>query len=855
MGEDLELPDESEARMLNEQTADNFAAGRRAEGMTDEELQSIPAPQRSRLAQDARDDAESQMPLFEDEDGREENPQAVVARVHENHNKFTKAVMAAMEKAGHTRLAAATRAIDLFVSSGKSVIRMRAKRAGAPEVGDDLVRDINLYGAITQTIAGDYSKRYDAIVRKHKLTQEEHDNMVLVLEEAKRRIDETDPKSPMVPVTPLNDKPGQAERIRAAVDDVRKFLGDDVFDLLATNRVYTPFYDENGKRRMRLFADQLKNPRYWPHKYDYDRKIILRDPQTGQLLPAITLRELIKPRKELGEARYEQIVRSLMRARGLTRPEVEDWLANRPRDYPLMGNVEKPREVNMPYYRTDQSAMHDYLYGIGEIVARTQVFGQELVKLNEKIRKVPDPKERQGIRDVFESLLKPSRWEPDTRALVSLGSDLSVWMKMHLSAIKVPFHAAHIAPRLPVKGITTLGMATAKVSASAAKALGRSILTLSKSPRETREWAQFSGASLEQMNAQLRADLGVRRGATQKFLEITQFHNAYNVVRELAAAAARIWLDHTALPALVRMARRSARLREGIVAGQVRLTSRRTEIIRRGLRDVMLLDDDRIDKAVAAKLADKKSTGWTQEDYARASAAFANRIAFTGDPTEVPGYWRFRDQEHPNKDNAWAVLRITTLLHSFMFKTAAMLKDSMWEEVKRGNPRPLIPFFALYPVLGFLMAEINDLLKMHPHTEYQWWKDPKHHTLAQMTQRYLYDLSYPIAMAELWAVSMAYSGDAAMWRAAEVMFGPEIVDFLRTFVGLPVSWVRAKTSYSQREAIRNWLIGEVSLLRYPIEFEEYMTGYDRAKERKKARSHGGGRKKSSEDLDRYRTPL
>ena len=49
---------------------------------------------------------------------------------------------------------------------------------------------------------------------------------------------------------------------------------------------------------------------------------------------------------------------------GMSEAEVEDWLLARRRDVPLVGNVERLREAEMPFYRTDPEAMIGYLEGV-----------------------------------------------------------------------------------------------------------------------------------------------------------------------------------------------------------------------------------------------------------------------------------------------------------------------------------------------------------------------------------------------------------------------------------------------------------------------------------------------------------
>ena len=116
-------------------------------------------------------------------------------------------------------------------------------------------------------MAGPFQSRYYDIAKK--LTPEEHDNMWLAKEGATRK----NAAGVKVPVEPMNEKVVQA------VKDTTKLL-QDVKDLMARERIYTEFYDEDTGRRVAVpFAEQVDDPKYMPHRYDYERKITLVDPE------------------------------------------------------------------------------------------------------------------------------------------------------------------------------------------------------------------------------------------------------------------------------------------------------------------------------------------------------------------------------------------------------------------------------------------------------------------------------------------------------------------------------------------------------------------------------------------------
>ena len=233
---DMELPESTEAKIQNDERAEDFAQGNGASELTQGELQSIPAPERVQTAESVQTLAEG---------AAKDNPEAPRAAVRRTWDNAGKLLKAAQElppsKAG--------RSVNwIWFTHGREIIRRSAARAGRAQLGEEMARDIARYHVETGNVAGPFQSRYYDIAKK--LTPEEHDNMWLVKEGATRK----NAAGVKVPVQPMNEKVVQA------VKDTTKLL-QDVKDLMAKESIYTEFYDEDTGRRVAVpFAEQVDDP-------------------------------------------------------------------------------------------------------------------------------------------------------------------------------------------------------------------------------------------------------------------------------------------------------------------------------------------------------------------------------------------------------------------------------------------------------------------------------------------------------------------------------------------------------------------------------------------------------------------
>jgi hypothetical protein len=293
-----------------------------------------------------------------------------------------------------------------------------------------------------------------------------------------------------------------------------------------------------------------------------------------------------------------------------------------------------------------------------------------------------------------------------------------VMTKMSFSAAKVPFHALHTSLILKQFRPVLYG-----------------VLMAGGNYKEMLERATLSGALAEQIRAEAILEHGTDLKLANTMLSATGFNWLYKLDRIVANTAAQHWMEKYALPKMVKKAKSSAHIREQ-------------------LRDKLLIDEANIDRAI--------QTGrWTKEDLQRGGVALANKAMFTHDPTELPPAWRARADD-PVSDNVSAMARMATILKSFTFKTAALLKEQLVDEAKKGNFRPWIPFLLAYPIAGEALRAFSAAAT----TPFQWGlqKDEKtalqkyidglkelfdDPTAAHLAQRWLDDVAHATALTML----------------------------------------------------------------------------------------------------------
>lgn len=516
--------------------------------------------------------------------------------------------------------------------NGRQQIESNAAMAGRADIGRSIHNDILDYHATGQGITGRYISDWYKVKKEiGGISKKEFRTMVMVKE---------------------GKIPSPSEKISKAVagltgifNGVRQTMEDRGIE----NKRYI-----DGKPTFVTFADIPENPNFFPHRWNHAEKIEVTDPTTGET-ESFTLAQLIGG--TLGEQRRNRILAAISKEHGISIAEVEDWLQQRKTRTPVAGNIERSRQANMPFYRMDESALFEYLDNVGEVLAREEVFGQDRGKLDGKVSQIPNAKSRETINNIMDSLLSPAPWS-NTRMqqLYRKFTTANVLMKMTFSTVKLPGHLAH----------------TMLVQGQVRQVL-KAVMQSAASPREARERALFSGALSDQVIAHAATDEGVSKGFANKMLNYTGFHAMYNVDRIIANKAAQNWMEKYALPRLIKK-------------------SKSSDYVRRQLKEIYLLPDEKIDAAI-------ENGRWSKEDIDRGGVALTNKTLFVNDPTEVHHSLRPNARSDMGQ-NMEVVIRTMTMLKGFTFRTAALLKERLFDEARQGNYRAWVPFILAYPVIG-----------------------------------------------------------------------------------------------------------------------------------------------------------
>lgn len=323
----------------------------------------------------------------------------------------------------------------------------------------------------------------------------------------------------------------------------------------------------------------------------------------------------------------------------------------------------------MPFYRKDRGAMVQYFEGVGEVLARTEQFGQKRELLDGKLQEIPNQHAYEVVRDIMKAYLEPRPWDSFLSKAYGHIAALEVTSKMMFSPIKVGFHLLHTGEVLNLRTLV------------------HGIIKTGLDYSEMRERALFAGAMTEQNRAaNMMEDTNTKLGAAHTFLNSVGFNKLYEMDRIAAFTTANLWMERYALPKLIKKGKSA-------------------DWIRRQLRDDLLLNDKQIDDAI-------KNGKWTEADLRHGGVSLVNKTLFTHDPTELPPLWRGRGEGRLSDDLHIAV-RVPLMLKSFTYKTADLLKERLVDNLFDGSiPMsvrlgPWIPFLMMYPMAGEAMKALS----------------------------------------------------------------------------------------------------------------------------------------------------
>jgi hypothetical protein len=505
-----------------------------------------------------------------------------------------------------------------------------------------------------------------------------------------------------------------------------------------------------------------------PHMYDYNKKITIRG-EDGEPI-VFTLRGLLD--MQPGDGKREAIVRQMMTKYEMRRSEVEDFLASKNRTVPLVGTVERPREVDLPWFRTDPQVLNAYFQGMGEVIARARYFGQDGSKLAGTIAQIPDQHARTRVKEAMDIALSPHRFGDEASAVVAFAANYGVTTKMTLSPLKVLGHSVHGAVVLNIKTFL------------------KGIVEVASDPKEALRFGRMASLTAAQDRIEMLHEFGVRnRSLGDKSLTWNGWNQLYKIGRIITGVQGKVFMEEA--------------------IGDL-IAKPDSPELRADLREWLLLDNAKIDAAIARGR-------WTEDDIRWGAKAFSDRIMFRGDPLELPTMWRAHSEGKPASQLGNGVVRMATLLKGYQFKTHALLKDAIWEKAKHGNFKPLLRAAMVEPLAGKMIWTLTALFTLN-HKYFEDMMKDKTHPLIYWLEQYVDSVAHQIGDSALAAALEAYMhgkvtlGDKIV---AEYFAGALATDLWRT-AKLPFVLYGKKSNKGRGSELRNYVVGTVPAARTPL---------------------------------------
>lgn len=407
---------------------------------------------------------------------------------------------------------------------------------------------------------------------------------------------------------------------------------------------------------------------YMPHKIDWDAKI--EDPLTKEVN---TLKEIMG--KTFSQAKRERMLQQIAGEMGITPAEAADYLNKMKTTPPVFGHIHRARTIDFPIYKQDLTTMMRYYEQAAGAIAREKVFGDDLSKLNAAIGKIPSENGRTTIQDLFQQHFRPQYWSTTYGKIYNRMAALEIFTKMNWSAIKVPFHLANVP----------LGLGGRPMP------LAKAIVDSFIHRKDFKENTAMAGTIIRQVNPLLLMEEG-SSSAAHWMLKKEGFEAAYRWGRAIAGSTARVYMEQYALDALKKGG-------DG------------AEEARRILKDRMLISDREIDAAA-------QRGSFSREALGTAQRAFANFTMFSErNPLQMPQYARLDTSrmQGAGTQNFHRAVRMAYLLQSFAVKFHSLIKETVYDEVKRGNYKPLAYLLVTTPILGQLLKGASSAIPSGVH--------------------------------------------------------------------------------------------------------------------------------------------
>jgi hypothetical protein len=491
---------------------------------------------------------------------------------------------------------------DYVVLNGRMLIANRGGDIGH-QIAYEMIPD---YQVRTGNIAGPWELRAMDIKNKYNLSKDDWSNLHYAVEGVQ---------------PPAND------RVAAAVRDIRQ-LNAEMAEATRKAGVTTEFFNRATGRM--AYSPIGEDPFYMPRYYE-----------PGTFEP--------------GSATRERIVQQIMQRDGVSLAEAESRMQKMRRDVPLAGTVERAREYDIPGYRTDFNAFLQHVEETGEVIARTQVFGQRREKLSALTSMVPEQADRKAINDTMDLLLERRPWERGPAAILTAASNWTVLTKMTTSSVSAMSH--WVKPALYVN-LSSFIHGLAETVVHYPQAL-RSVIEV--------------GALDRRVRLNMYREMNMREESIgSKFLRRTGFMWIDSFGRALANATAESYLERYALPKLIE--------------------NPGDQFVRRILQEKFQIPEDMIDRAITDQ-------AWTRDATARAGKAYSDLTMYTNDPTELPALFRLKGSTEAEQTLS-ALARTSLMLKSYIWKNTYLFHDALISEAKKLNFRPWVPFLLLAPAVG-----------------------------------------------------------------------------------------------------------------------------------------------------------
>jgi hypothetical protein len=425
-----------------------------------------------------------------------------------------------------------------------------------------------------------------------------------------------------------------AKEFRAFTSSVRKALADADCSVV----IY-----ENGIRKEIPYSAIEDDPRYWPRMYDWNKKFIVTDKVTGKK-EVTSLSDIMN--MPTSDARRERVIEQFAEERGISKLQARAFFERNDRGIRLAGNIERAREWNIPTYGRDRQAIERYIDQVATTLAVTEVHGQFRQKTDPIISQLPTYEA--GLVDrILTSDLDPAHLPPSDRTMLSASSAVIITGKMLYSPIKVLSH------------LWKASLATNT------RSLVAGLMDGAIHPAELRERARDCNALLDYSKSAWMREYGMKRGNIgQKFLDFNGFSLEIQVSRVMGSAMGRHYFERYAYPELVK--------------------DPQNPVLRRKLKDLYGMSDEHLDGII--------KNGYGADDVRRMELGAANWVTGSNRPSEMPPAFRARKNADAMDHRFVTTLRMTQMLHGFMFKTANLVNRTVFEELYKSNWKSVEPY-------------------------------------------------------------------------------------------------------------------------------------------------------------------